>query len=256
MREKKILYVAFGGLGDHLLFSTLPELLDSHGYDFYLSHLSEFRNIQTLDLVWKSNPYFKGISEESPNCGHGYTNLENQDTEITLNRNIEIKMGFEESNLPNKSNYPIIYYSPKKIDKFKDCLFIDLNGHSFKGNGYGYDWEKINQYISEDVRQNNYRRIFIVVPNQTNYSLTDFDFQIEGAEKISVSDIFEYTDMLYSSKRIYTIWSGGSHLASSIKWKYHQGLEIFTFSDNTKKNNFWYDNVNYIRGFMTNSNWI
>ena len=119
MRKRKILYVAFGGLGDHLLFSTLPELLDYHGYDFYLSHLSEFRNTQTLDLVWKSNPYFKGISEEPPNCGHGYTDLENQDPEVTLNRNIEVKMGFKESNLPNKSNYPIIYYSPKLIDKFK-----------------------------------------------------------------------------------------------------------------------------------------
>jgi hypothetical protein len=130
-----------------------------------------------------------------------------------------------------------------------------LNGHSFKANGYGYDWGKINQYISEDVSQNNYRKIFIVVPNEANYSLTDFNFQIEGAEKISVTDIFEYSDMLYSAKRIYTIWSGGSHLASAIKWKYNQGLEIYTFSDNTKKNIFWYDNVNYIKGFMINSGW-
>ena len=46
VREKKILYVNYGGLCDHLVFSTLPEMCNKNGYDFYLS----FREFEAKNL--------------------------------------------------------------------------------------------------------------------------------------------------------------------------------------------------------------
>jgi len=256
MREKKILKADFGGLGDHLAFSTLAEVCDRNGYDFYLSDTCQFRNNQTLDLVWLQNPYFKGVTHEPANCGHGITDFENMDHNLSMNRNLEIKFGFPESILEHDSKFPIIYYQPKLIDKFKDSLLIDLNGHSFTINGYGYNWPLIEQYINEEINQSNYKSIYFIIPNESNYSNTDYNFNFIRAEHIVTSDIFNYTDTIYSCKKIITIWSGGSHLASAIKWKYNSDLEIVTFSDNiSNKSCFCYDNVNYVTGHMINSSW-
>ena len=51
VRPKKILYVDFGGLGDHLAFSTLPEICDKNGYDLFLNSKSKFRDNQIFELV-------------------------------------------------------------------------------------------------------------------------------------------------------------------------------------------------------------
>jgi len=254
MNPKKILYIDFGGLGDHLSFSTLPEMCHLHGFDFYLSSRSKFRSIETFDLVWKCNPFFKGMTDETPNCGHcNYTNLEGYNDEISLNKNMEEKIGFPESKLPHGSKYPIIYYWPKVIDDFKDCLLIDLNGVHCSHNGYIYYWNKIKQFIEDDIECNKYSRIFFINSNKINYSEASFNFII--GEPIFIENIFQYTDMIYSSQKFITIWAGSSHLASAIKWKFKPELKIFTFSDNTKKSCFWYDNVKYFQGYMTNLSW-
>jgi len=61
MRPKKILYVNYGGLGDHLAFSTLPEVCDKNGYDFYLSDKTKFRDNEIFQLIYNINPFFKGV---------------------------------------------------------------------------------------------------------------------------------------------------------------------------------------------------
>ena len=251
-RKKKILYIDFGGLGDHLSFSTLPETCHNNGFDFYLSSRSKIRSPQTLELIWKLNPFFKGVTDEEPNCGHNnYTNLEGYNDELSLNKNMEEKIGFPESDLPHNSKYPIIYRQPNLIEDFKDCLLIDLNGTHFANHGYTYNWVKIKELIEADISKNNYNNVYFIKPSAVNYSNASFDFTI--GESINVKDIFEYSDMIYSAKKIYTIWAGGSHLGSAIKWKYKPELEIKTFSDNTTKSCFWYDNVNYLRGYMINA---
>ena len=251
MENKKILYVEWGGLGDHLQFSTLPEISNKNGYDFYMSHLSKFRNNQTLDLVWSSNPYFKGISEEPPNCGHGYTDISGLNPEISLNRNWVDKIGFGNPDLVNGSKYPAIYYEPKLIEEFKDCLLIDLNGVHFKDNGYTYNWNLIKGHIESDIAEKKYKNIYFIEPNDVNYSNARFDFTI--GKSIFIKNIFDYADFIYSSKKFFTIWAGGSHLASAIKWKYKPELELSTFTNNTSKCMFWYDNVDYLKGFMVNA---
>lgn len=247
--KKKILFVDFGGLGDHLAWSTIPETCHNNGYDFYLSDKSVFKSQETFDLVWNQNPFFKGIIAEEPNCGHNnYTNLEGYNDEISTNKNLEEKMGFSESTLEHGSKYPVIYYQPTFVDKFEDSLLIDFNGVHVAGHGYVHNWDKIKNHVEDHIRNSNYKNVYFILPNTTNYSKMSLDFVI--GESITVNNIFEYADIIYSSKSFFTLWSGGSHLSSAIKWKYKQELSVYTFTDNLKKSCFWYDNIEYLNGYM------
>lgn len=66
--KEVILFVEYGGLGDHLFFSPLPRLLKTKGIadKVFLSRKSPFRSQQIYDLVWKNNPYFDGMSDKDP----------------------------------------------------------------------------------------------------------------------------------------------------------------------------------------------
>lgn len=59
----------WGGLGDNLQYSILPELYSNEGYDVYISSNNNCRNNEIFEIVWKSNPYIKGVSLKKPNAG-------------------------------------------------------------------------------------------------------------------------------------------------------------------------------------------
>jgi hypothetical protein len=245
--NKKILYVDFGGLGDHLAFSTIPKACYENGIDFYISDMCKFRDDQIFKLVWESNPYFKGVTSEGPNCGHdNYTDLNNYNYELSLHRNLEIKMGFGDTILENESKYGVIYYEPKKLEDYDDFILVDLN----KFNSNEYDIEIIKNNLINYINN----KIKVVLPTySTPLDIGDF-FKDFNVEFILTKDIFHYCDLIFSSKKFICLWSGGSVLSPIIKNQYKKNLEIDCFINykvvpnfgTTDKTHFWYDNINYI----------
>jgi len=249
MRPKKILYVNYGGLGDHLAFSTLPEVCDKNGYDFYLSDKTKFRDNEIFQLIYNINPFFKGVIDEEPNCGHdGYTNLDGgYDLKLSVNRNFEIKIGFVDSLTENQSEYPIIYYTPKKINEYDDCVLLDLNAISSFGD---YDLEIVKNYIIKNKKE----RFLLISPTYAKAIIGDEFFKDFNVVRITTTDIFNYCDLIFSCKKIICLWSGSSVLSATIKNQYKKNLEIDCFKNYKKhqnfgisdKTHFWYENINYI----------
>lgn len=241
---KKILFVDYGGLGDHLQFSTLPESFHNNGYETYISSKSVFRSIETFDLIWGKNPYIKGFSDESPNCGH--IGLSFNGNDYSMNRNWEILF-----NVDSGSKYPMVYNDPIIDRSFENSVVIDLNGYSQPNI---YNFEIIKNKINEIIHSNKFSNIYYILPNDINYSKNkNQHIEIENSLKLNIKSIFEYYNIICSCNRFISIWSGGSHLASAIKNKYNNNLQIDCFSDNTNKSFYWYDNVNYIKGAMIGS---
>jgi hypothetical protein len=58
-----VIHQQYGGLGDNLQYSTLPELYSKQGYDVYIHTNNVVRNKEIHDLVWELNPYIKGKEE-------------------------------------------------------------------------------------------------------------------------------------------------------------------------------------------------
>lgn len=114
----------WGGLGDNLQFSTLPKLYSEMGHDVYISTKNTYRNLEIYDLVWKLNPYVKGVIDEEPNAGECKGYQIGEDTQFI--KNIERMHGFHNS--PNK--YPIIYYKPKLIESMATTVIYDMTSIS------------------------------------------------------------------------------------------------------------------------------
>lgn len=249
---KKILYVKWGGLGDHLQFSTLPELFTKKGYDFYISDKSDYRDFSHYDLIWGENPHVKGITSEEANCGH----VENwgipSEKEVQFNPDLSIHKNIENLyDLEGDSNYPKIYYKPNNIEEYNDYIFIDLNAASVADHSHDKDViiNHINNLKGEKV-------IYSLTESSYGKSVIDYDFLNQlGFTPIKTEGIFNYTDIIYSVKKFVCLWSGGSHLATSIKKSHKENLEIDCLKVDMNpgsgwgekdKSFFWYDCINYI----------
>ena len=97
----------FGGLGDTLQFSTLPEMFYEKGDEVFLTDDAPFRNKNTRSLIWDLNPYVKGQLNTPWTLG----DIPNRIYENKCNdfiKNWEHIHGLEPRN-----SFPKIYYIPK-----------------------------------------------------------------------------------------------------------------------------------------------
>lgn len=243
--NKKILYVNWGGLGDHLSFTTLPEAFNKQGFEFYISDKSVYRDPKFYDLIWGENPYVKGISSEEPNCGH----TENWSCEkpvvfnhgFTINRNIEMLYGID-----SNDNYPIIHTKPINLTEYNDYVLIDLNSVTFSS----YNLITIANHILDNKNE----KFLVIAPTYSKSIVSDGFFNGLDITPISTTSIFHYYNLIYSCKKIICLWSGGSVLAATIKNQYKPSLEIDCFKNYNQhphfglsdKSHYWYDNINYI----------
>jgi hypothetical protein len=190
----------WGGLGDNLQYSTLPQLYTERGYDVYISKQNVYRNREMYDLVWKLNPYIKGESDEEPNAG---ACVPLQFVSSQFITNVEKSHGLQGTRI-----YPSIYYTPKKIPSLENTLLYDMTSVS---SSYGDDYidtrftSIFNMYPTLSKKK-------IIFKNIANRSTPDFHTDV-----IEVQSIFDYCDLIYSCKIFTCLFSGGAVLASAIK---------------------------------------
>jgi hypothetical protein len=212
---EKIICQPWGGLGDNLQYSTLPELFNKNGYDVYISTNNKVRNPEIFDLVWGLNPYVKGISDHPINageCKNDYWPSEEQN-EYSMHR-IEISHGFLKTNF-----FPKIYYNPQIIPELNNDILIDLTGSS-----QVYALHKYIEYIE----------YFTPLLNQTkNIKIITFEkikpspifedvynylkSKISNIEYLKVNSLINYCDIIKSCDMIIIVNSGINSLASAIK---------------------------------------
>lgn len=223
---KKILYQPWGGLGDNLQYSTLPEMFSKLGYEVYISDKNTYRNSEIFELVWKLNPYVKGLSSEYPNIGDisAYARIHSQKSIIY---NQEACHGINPEN-----EIPKIYYIPKIIDEFKDKIFVDLSAKS----NFPIKPNNIDEYL-----KNKHQNSKIIIPNFHNQITSHKDRNLTYDDTINVQSIFHFCDLIHSCKHFYCCFSGQSVLASALN-----KTETTVFIRPEWKNIDWnFPNLNY-----------
>ncbi len=206
----------WGGLGDNLQYSTLPELFSKKGYNVYISIHNKVRNQEILDLVWGYNPYIKGISDEANNAGECNNRFwpPDEQNEYSIHR-IEISHGFEKTNF-----FPKIYYNPNIIKELNNDILIDLTGSS-----QVYELNKYIEYIDyfTPLICNINKNIKIIVFSKINISPIFNDVynylksKIENIDYLQVDSLIQYCDIINSCDTIIIVNSGINSLASAIK---------------------------------------
>jgi hypothetical protein len=237
--NKIILEQPWGGLGDNLQFSTLPELCHENEIDFYLSVNNSYRNEDIKKLVWDNNPFVKGIINEPPNGGtikmHDYLGLLKFD--YSYIGAIEKAHGFEP-----KNNLPKIYYQPKNLEFFNDKTVLCLGSISETfDNDYIINNVKNLLDNNDDVIELN----FIKDLSELNKTYGTHKQYKTSYEKYDLKDIFEHCDIIYSAKKYICLFSGNSVLSAAINKKNtyvltkHENLDISKF--------YYFENLNYIK---------
>jgi hypothetical protein len=218
---KKVIIISqpWGGLGDNLQFSTLPELYTKKGYDVYISVNNKVRNPEIFDLVWFKNPFVKGIIDDKFGTVVG-SNMQNRwphpsKNEYSIHR-IEIAHGFPKTNF-----YPKIYYTPIFNQQYNNDIIIDLTGSS-----QVYKMEKYMEYINYFlplIQNKNDKLVKIIVFENIpiiqlfnevyNYLKT----KISNIQYLKINSLINYCDIIKSCDTIIIVNSGINSLASAIK---------------------------------------
>lgn len=242
-------YVVFGqpwgGLGDNLQFTTLPKLYAEKGIDFYLSTHNAYRNLEIYDMVWKNNPFVKGISDEYPNIGSCVADTIGDKKAENIISAAEVRHGFV-----GEGRYPDIYYEPTLLNEFKDKTIVDLGAHSLFKYGLSnyYNIERLFDKIKNSIDFEDKNTLSVLFRN------IKFDSIMTPSQSVQIDSLKHYADIIHSCKNYYCLYSGGNSLAAALKYKYNSSVSIHSFLHGTleehkKKSYFVFDNVNYIEIF-------
>lgn len=197
----------FKGLGDHLQFSTIPEIVSNLGCEVHQHGSSIFSNEEIEDLIYGCNPFIKSKSYGSWDFGDGSDNWNYQHRYKSFIKNIEFASGLDPEN-----DFPKIYYEPKKIGDFDGI--IDLGSVCLKES---LDYEKSARLILDLIHSEFPGSNFLVVENKYFESKNFLEIP-----SFKVSDLKNYVDLISSSRIYISFLSGGHALASSIR---HMGFE-------------------------------
>jgi hypothetical protein len=192
----------FKGLGDHLQFSTLPELVSKTGETVDLHDEAIFSNDEIKWLVYSCNPYIKGKSSGSWDYGDGSKNWDYQHRHQSFIKNIESASGL----IPENDN-PKVYYEPKKIGNFD--VVIDLGSVCLKDR-LDYDKSKaeINNLLETTLKGSSP----LIIKNKF-YPSNNF----LGFPEFEIESLKQYCDLISSSVNYISFLSGGHALAASLK---------------------------------------
>ena len=209
----------WGGLGDNLAFSTLPELYHNKGFEVYISKNNIVRNQEIHELVWGLNPYIKGISEDDNGIIAGSSMQEywphESQNEYSMHR-IEIAHGFSKTNF-----YPKIYYTPQILEELKNDILIDLTGTSqvYEKNKY---IEYIDYFIPliKNKKDKSIKIIKLEKFNLSSLFLEVYKYleeKIPDIEYLPINSLIHYCDVIKSCDTLITVNSGVNSLAAAIK---------------------------------------
>lgn len=279
MKEKQVILSSYyGGLGDNLAYSTLPEeFFKQKRIKVSFSKFANFRNKEIYDLIWKRNPYvfFKVKKKNTINIG----------TSAHFLKKYNVIQNYEKIHgLDVRNKYPKIYYAPKK-KKLNKTFLVDVSAISLSYSKVEQDQiiQKISQIkqkyknykfinvifkkkLTTEKELNFFYKIKFFVKNKKilfgslkpdargNYSYLGkhFLYQQRLDDQIEVNSIFDYCDYISSCSGFISLHSGQSHLSSAIKNQFNKKLKSFCIIQKKwyffNKNNgrFIFDNINYV----------
>lgn len=198
--EKKMVIDLDGGLGDCLIYSTLPRLLsERYGMTVYLTEESKqvIRNPEIRSLCFDDNPYFGGYVKSSNSFRfYGFIHegnfMKNVSETIPLSALEKLEAQFDVTS----NGLPEIFYTPHILPELHKTLLIDANWHSGKKWGLYNDPSILDSIISQWHAQGP-------------------DFVVQYVET-AAQDIYTYLDMIVSAAQFVSFFSGGNALAAAL----------------------------------------
>lgn len=254
--DKIIIHQQWGGLGDNLQYSTLPELFNKKGIECYIHVDNQTRNDnEVYDLIWGLNPFIVGKSNEKANAG----SCRNHFWPHTKENKWFIERIENSHNLQSSCYYPKIYYKPKIISDLSNTILIDLTGVS-----QVFSFKKYKEFIDYFVPKIIDKNKVIKIVNRPKYIIDHFEevynylkIRINNVEYYTIDSLRCYCDVINSCYMLIVQNSGIHSLAAAIKQdSILPNILCFnqneTFSEQQYKGYYNYENVNYYNSKISN----
>lgn len=199
-----------GGLGDLLLYSTLPERLTAEGHRVFLSDECIARNDEVFDLVWGLNPFIRATGDKRrPTAGYTRQGLF-YDTVNRLPLGSAIEAMERAHGLPPPYGLaPKVYYTPKppRVD-VAHMVLLDM--HSLSSAIHEVGWMKFLQKMND-----RFGAVTIVtLPESVVRVPLD---QPEGTPSIGITSLYEYCDVLANCRAWLGSEAGAHVLAAAVR---------------------------------------
>jgi hypothetical protein len=205
--KKLVIHQPWGGLGDNLQFSTLPELFAAHGVQSFISTSNAVRNPEIHQLVWGCNPFICGYSDEAPNAGAcpPYHRISGG---LPFLKQIEVAHG-----LAPQSEYPKVYYRPNKKPELAGAILMDLSSTSVL-----HPRSELCSYVNAVASYNHYDPADILQVHFDGRIADQYHiYGLEGFAHFLPKNIFDYCDALASCRAFITVHSGAQSLAVALR---------------------------------------
>lgn len=202
-----ILAQPHGGLGDNLLYSTLPERFAALGKRVYIARQNAARNPSTHDLVWGLNPHVSGILDEAPNAGDcRYAAYAGSPKIMNIISRIEAAHG-----LDPLGTVPKLYYTPNFIEELADKTIVDVNSTTV---GFA---DSISWYLTQVFEWYRHDKGRTLQVELESGAFVKNVVRVNGFGSIALKDVYHYCDVLHSCRRFVTVHSGAHCLAAALR---------------------------------------
>ena len=206
-KEKQlVIQVPYGGLGDHLMYSSLPELLwKQKQIKTFVSNGSIYRSEAIQKFVWELNPYVTFTDRKG-----WFIHKPVRDDFTVLDEYLQDLFGIE------GEGHPKIYYTPNLIEQIKGKTIVDAScGASGKANGYFEPdfYKRFLEYLKNNVDD------FILITHQhsgTKDKLQELIKATFAPPCYNVSTIEQLANVLFSASKRLLLYSGAASLAAAL----------------------------------------
>ena len=206
--EKVVFAQPWGGLGDNLQYSNLPELYDKEGKFFYVSFFNHTRNKPIHKFCWDENKFCSGKILKKPDIGWKIwiDTLQNHNDrkDINIIQKNNLNHGFEEG-----EGYPSIKVDKKlKNNNIKYKYLADFNAITTVPSNHG--WNQIQQHIG------NTQLSMVSFPNVKNLTNAPDLFKADHYE-LFVDGFSDWLEVLSKTDTFICLNSGSHTLAAALK---------------------------------------
>jgi hypothetical protein len=202
-----VIQIPFGGLGDHLVYSSLPELLwEQKKIETFVSDKSVFRSRAIRDFVWKPNPYIEFTGRKG---WFRYRPLNN--SFLTIDEYLQNLFGLQADGCPK------VYYKPCMVQQLEGKTIVDPSfGPSGKANGY-YETDFHRRFI--DFLEKN-AGDFVLLVGKYKEAENPLEAKIRRLLQppcYGIDSIKGRADALFSAERRYLMYSGSASLSAAMR---------------------------------------
>lgn len=221
-----------GGLGDALLFSTLPQLYAERGDDVYISERTVCRNPEVFDLLYARNPYIKGALARSE--ADEVAGMPHERDFFLQARQWTNPIGLLESlhDFVPRHDRPQVYYRPQSRPEWRDRVFMDPTSIS-----QAFSTELFERFAARTLLDG---EAFVV--ESAHLGTRSGAAVFPDAPRYRVRDIYEYIDIIASCKAFVCTESGSQSVAAAVR---RDGIYALCTTMHYNSRLYVWPNVNY-----------